>query len=86
MTVEEARGAPVEIWPDNVQAVNVFVAMSTQWRVGMGGATGLDYAALPVVMRLAGVPPADRAEVFDAVRAMEEAALTTMRETRERQK
>ena len=49
--------------------------MGTQWRVGMAGATGLDYAALPVVMRLVGVPAADRADVFDAIRTMEDAAL-----------
>lgn len=75
----EASGPPVEVWPDNVQAVNTFIAMGTQWRVGMAGATGLDYAALPVVMRLSGVLAAERADVFDAVRTMEDAALETMR-------
>lgn len=41
----------LEILPDNWPAVEVFVAMGTQWRrAGMGGvATGLDYAALPAV-------------------------------------
>jgi hypothetical protein len=77
--VAEASGPPVEVWPDNVQAVNTFIAMGTQWRVGMAGATGLDYAALPVVMRLSGVLAAERADVFDAVRTMEDAALETMR-------
>jgi len=52
--------------------------MSTQWRVGMNGATGLDYNALPVVMRFGGVIPADRATVFEEVRIMEDAALTQM--------
>ena len=58
--------------------MNVFVAMSTQWRVGMSGATGLDYNALPVVMRMNGVRPADRASVFDGVRTMEDTALMQM--------
>jgi len=79
LTVDEAGGDPVEIWPDNVQTVNVFVAMSTQWRTGMSGATGLDYAALPFVMRVCGVRAADRADVFDGVRTMESAALTVLR-------
>ena len=35
--------------------LNVFVAMSTQWRVGNNGATGLDYAALPVVEDRVGI-------------------------------
>jgi len=77
--VEEASGPPVEVWPDNVQALNVMIAMGTQWRVGMAGATGLDYSALPAVMRLVSVPTADRGEVFDAIRTMEDAALQTMR-------
>ena len=77
--MEEASGPPVEVWPDNVQALNVMIAMGTQWRVGMAGATGLDYSALPAVMRLVGVPTADRGEVFDSIRTMEDAALQTMR-------
>jgi len=80
--VEEASGPPVEVWPDNVQALNVMIAMGTQWRVGMAGATGLDYSALPAVMRLVGVPTTDRGEVFDAIRTMEDAALQTMRKSR----
>lgn len=68
-----------EVWPDNVQALNVFIAMATQWRSGMAGATGLDYAALPVVMRLAGVPFAERAGVFESIRILEGAALDEMR-------
>ncbi len=59
--------------------LSVFVAMSTQWRVGMAGATGLDYGVLPVVMRLAGVRHSERDEVFRDLRIMEDAALTTMR-------
>jgi hypothetical protein len=77
--MDEASGSAVEIWPDNAQAVNVFIAMSTQWRSGFAGPTGLDYNALPVVMRLAGVPAGERSEVFDALRVLEDAALETMR-------
>jgi hypothetical protein len=80
LTVEEASGPPVEVWPDNIPTISVFIAMSTQWRVGMAGATGLDYGALPAVMRLTGISAADRAEVFEGVRTMEDAALTKMHE------
>lgn len=80
LTAEEASGPPVELWPDNLPAVNAFIAMSTQWRVGMNGATGLDYAVVPTVLRLAGVPRADWPEVFDGLRTMEDEALKTMRE------
>lgn len=80
--MDEAQGEAVPIWPDNLAAVNVFVAMSTQWRSSGYGATGLDYAALPVVMRMAGVPLANRADVFDCIRILEDAALETMRKTK----
>jgi hypothetical protein len=63
-----------------VASVNVMIAMSTQWRIGMNGPTGLDYNALPAVMRMAGVPAKDRAEVFDDIRIMEDVALQTIRE------
>ena len=75
--MEEASGEAVGVWPDNVSTLNVFVAMSTQWRVGYNGATGLDYAALPVVEDRVGIK-AD----FDGLRAMEEAALAQMAENR----
>lgn len=60
--------------------MNVFIAMGTQWRVGASGATGLDYAALPPVMRLTGVAPADRTDTFDALRILESEALAIFHE------
>lgn len=81
LTLEEAQGDAVEIWPDNMLAVNCFIGMSTQWRVGMSGATGLDYNALPFVMRSTGVKPADRNDVFADLRILEDEALAVMRES-----
>ena len=78
LTVDEASGPPAEVWPDNLQAAHVFVAMSTQWRFGMAGPTGLDYAALPEVWRRTRTVLAERDEVFDCLRIMEEAALRQM--------
>lgn len=72
----------VEILPDCAAAVDVFLAMATQWRTGMAGATGLDYSAVPVVLRLYGVPAKDRADVFDDLRVMEAEALKVMGEQR----
>jgi len=80
LTVEEASGDPVGVWPDNLLPTNVFIASGTQWRSGMSGATGLDYSALPVVMKMCGVSAKDRTEVFHDVRTMEDAALALMRE------
>lgn len=77
--MEEASGPPVEVWPDNIRAVNVFIAMSTQWRTGMNGATGMDYSALPEVMRMTSIPRRDWSEIFESIRVMEDAALEQMR-------
>lgn len=72
----------VDIWPDNLAAVNVFIAMSTQWRTGAMGATGLDYSVLPSVMRLTGVPRALWTDTFECLRVMEGEALRTMSESK----
>ena len=53
--------------------------MGTQWRVGMGGAYGLDYSALPPVLEMMGVPRTDWAEILESIRVCEESALETMR-------
>jgi hypothetical protein len=72
----------VEVWPENLPAVNAFIAMGTQWRTGGMGATGLDYAALPAVLRLINIPRADWPEAMDGLRIMEAEALKIMGERR----
>ncbi|MCW7764313.1 DUF1799 domain-containing protein [Photorhabdus luminescens] len=66
----------VEVWPDVWDSFLTFQAMSTQWRVGATGATGLDYNVLHSVMDLIGVN--DRATVFNDIRVMEREALMIM--------
>lgn len=70
---EEAFG----IWPENLPAVTVFIAMGTQWRIGVAGVTGLDYTALPVVMEMMEV--SDKKSVFQDIVVMESAALGELR-------
>lgn len=83
LTVDEASGEPLGIWPDNWAAVNVFIKMSTQWRKDEGRAYALDYGVLPVVMRLVGIEHAARADVFESIRILEDAALATMRKEKQ---
>lgn len=68
----------VVVWHDNRLAVRVFLAMGTQWRVGAGGPTGLDYGALPEIWRRLEVPPDERDAVFMDLRVLEGAALDEM--------
>jgi hypothetical protein len=42
----EDYGDWVEIWPENWDSVTLFRRMTTQWRMSMGGPTGLDYNVL----------------------------------------
>lgn len=73
----------IELWAINAEAFSVFNSMSTQWRVGMSGATGLDYTSLPIVMDLEGVEVDSRQQVFRDVRTMEQEALRTMADSQE---
>lgn len=69
----------VEVLPDVWDSYRLFRAMSTQWRTGMAGATGMDYAALPVTGDLLGMTPEEIRIAFEDVRVMEGEALTAMR-------
>lgn len=84
--MEEASGPPVRVLPANMIVVNVFIAMSTQWRISMAGPTGLDYGVLPEVWRRCKVPLAHRDDVFHGLRVMEDAALEKMRENQPKPK
>ena len=68
-----------EVWPENEDAVRLFLALSTQWRFAGGGVvTGLIYASAEAVMRMRGVKRAKMPVLFDALRVMEGAALDVL--------
>lgn len=70
----------VEIWPDNVETVQCFIGLSTQWKSGVNGVTGIDYSAIPVVMEMNEVE--DKREVFGGLQVMEAEVLRLMRVTK----
>lgn len=41
-----------EIWPENLNALNMFLRCQTQWRSGPSGLIGLDYAVVLELFRL----------------------------------
>lgn len=79
MTLADYELDDVEVWPDCMPAIRVFYMMSTQWRVGMCGPTGLEYSVVPMILKSAGIKKKDRERVFADVRIMERAALDEMR-------
>lgn len=69
----------VEVLPDVWPAFQLFRALSTQWRTGMAGATGLDYAAIPITGDLLGMSTEEIRTAFEDIRIMEGEALDVMR-------
>lgn len=71
----------VELWPENWPAWRLFCDLSTQWRVGPSGATGLDYGPLFRLLDGQDLTPADWQDRFADVRALEAAAMHAMSTT-----
>ena len=72
----------MECWPENIDSLNLFIALQTQWRIGMSGATGLDYPAVFATLDRLHRDKTDarRDELFADVQIMEAAALKKMAE------
>lgn len=73
------EAAVIWLLPDVEKVVEVFVSMGTQWRIGMNGATGLDYSALPFVLKALNVLEGEWGDILDDIRLMESVALKEMR-------
>lgn len=67
---------PFYLWPENAPVLQLWFAVQTQWQYGpRGQEVGMKYEGVESCMRLQGIPEAERAELFDGLRAMEVAAL-----------
>jgi len=75
---EAEEPPPFEVWPENENAVNMFLKASTQWRVGPGGITGLDYNVLFRLFSLYGIK--DKRGTLEGVQVMENTALKLIAE------
>jgi hypothetical protein len=76
---EDYETDPVELWPENWLAWDIFTCVSTQWRTGgMGSYVGLDYGPMFVLMEKRGLKKQEWLEVFDDVRVIEAQALETI--------
>ncbi|MFG0323714.1 DUF1799 domain-containing protein [Pseudomonas sp. zjy_15] len=80
LTLDDMETEAVEVWPDAWPAFCLFEALGTQWRLGPGGPSGLDYAAIPGTAKMIGLTSRELSETFDDVRVMESEALTVMAE------
>lgn len=76
---DQPLAVPAAIWP----AVELFCALRTQWRIIPGAVApwqGLDYTAVPVVLRLMGFHRREWAGLFSDLRVMEAAARVGLNE------
>lgn len=70
----------IEVWPDNWPAFRLFEAMTTQWRTGACGATGLDYSAIYDTASLSGFTKKATMKLFPDLRVLEAEAMLAMSE------
>lgn len=82
-----ARAETFHLWPENVEAWNLFVACQTQWRTtGMEGRrVGLDVHGVERAMWRMRVRPKHRRRRWDEIAVMEFAALDEWAKRAERQ-
>ncbi|MET0332549.1 MAG: DUF1799 domain-containing protein [Dyella sp.] len=68
----------VEIWPESWPAFDLYTQISTQWRVGYGGPTGLDYTVVYHELDRRNLDRETYDEMLAALRVIERAALTEL--------
>ena len=69
-----ADGSDFFVWPENWDALIVFLASDTQWRYAPNGnPTGLDYTGVQVVMQMQVID--DMTTTFEGVQIMESEVL-----------
>ncbi|MBF8674813.1 DUF1799 domain-containing protein [Pseudomonas fulva] len=83
LTLADIAEDEVEVWPDAWPAFRLFDAMGTQWRVGPGGPSGLDYTVIPTAASMLGIKRSDLPDIFPDLRVMEVEALAVMAESME---
>lgn len=79
---EDFEDDEFEVWPENHAAFSLFNNLSTQWRVGFNGPTGLDYNAVYPLLDRAAKDPQEWDEMFSDIQVMEGSALKQMSDNR----
>ena len=75
--------APVEPYPEHVQAFQCFVDLSGQWRMGTGGVFALDYNVVYRWMDAERIKPGQQNELLRDVGRIERGALEAINEASE---
>lgn len=73
----------VKVFPQNVQSINVFISLGTQWLVGPGGPYGLNYQTLYHKLDRMNLRAEESARIEEDMRVLEDAALEQMRKDKD---
>ena len=73
---EPEKDDDFEVWPENEEAVLLFLRVQTQWRTSMAGVTGLDYASVVATAKLYSIE--DLPSVFEDLQVMEITAMNLL--------
>lgn len=80
LTLEDLAADPVEIWPENMRAFELFHSLRRQWRIApMGGPLGLDFVIAFHRMDRMDLTPDEYNQLDADLQIMEDAALEAMR-------
>mgnify|MGYP000216858405 CR=1 FL=1 len=89
MAISSSEPEPAEVaylWPCNVAAWAVWCDLQSQWRHGMAGPTGLDYAGVRAHLDEMGLAPGqERSAIYAGIRAAERATLEARAELAEQE-
>lgn len=80
LTPEDFPPPEFRLWASNWPAIQFYTQVSTQWRTGMSGATGLDYNVIFHELDRKGLKPEDYDEMMASIRLIEETALHVLHE------
>lgn len=72
---EDFQEEAFEIWPENQESIALFSSLSTQWRMGYSGPTGLDYNVLFARMDRLNLDGEKYEQMFQDIRVIESEAL-----------
>lgn len=78
---DECDGRCPDLMPGNRRIFSLLCAIQTQWRVGMGGAIGLDYPAVYQTAAMLGIKI--NPVMLTRIRAVERQALEAMSDGKE---
>lgn len=78
-----AREREWHLWPECLDAFELFLALQTQWVVGMAGPVGLSYPSVESLLRLRGLKARERRERFAEIQCLERGWIQGWRQKRE---